>query len=91
MRTLSIPKGAQRARRTARLETGAEILAKRQPAGVAPMRYIVRNGKLFGVNGWYVYDAICHFVVSTPGDRENAQREAEELNRADKLKRRLAG
>jgi hypothetical protein len=55
------------------------------------MRYIVRNGKLFGVNGWYVYDAICHFVVSAPGDRENAQREAEELNRADKLKRRLVG
>lgn len=54
------------------------------------MRYIVRNGTVFDINGWYVYDTICHFAMGIPGDRDSAQQQADELNQADKLYRAAA-
>jgi hypothetical protein len=49
------------------------------------MRYIVRNGTVLDLNGWYVYDTICHFAMGIPGDQETAKQRADELNQADKL------
>jgi hypothetical protein len=42
------------------------------------------------MNGWYVYDTVCHFAMGIPGDQESAQQKADELNQADKLYRAAA-
>jgi hypothetical protein len=54
------------------------------------MRYIVRKGTVLDMNGWYVYDTVCHFAMGIPGDQESAQQRADELNQADRLYRAAA-